>query len=123
MFPTSAPLLLLPLLFSSIYSTYAIFSIFNLFYFLYSRFLLVIYFIHINIYIYTNPNLQIHPTTTTPITLGFPLLVSICVFSTPVSLFLPCKPVRLYHFSRFHIYALIYGICFFLTYFTLYDTL
>ena len=29
-----------------------------------------------------------------------------------VSLFLPCKPVHLYHFSRFHIYALIYDICF-----------
>ena len=39
-------------------------------------------------------------------------LVSICLFSTSVSLFLPCKPVHLYHFSRFHIYALIYNICF-----------
>ena len=26
--------------------------------------------------------------------------------------FLSCKPVHLYHFSRFHIYALIYDICF-----------
>ena len=42
----------------------------------------------------------------------FPLLVSIRLFSTSVSLFLPCKPVHLYHFSRFHIYALIYDICF-----------
>ena len=32
--------------------------------------------------------------------------------STSVSQFLPCKPVHLYHFSTFHIYALIYGICF-----------
>ena len=42
----------------------------------------------------------------------FPPLVSIRFFSTSVSLFLPCKPVHLYHFSRFHIYVLIYDICF-----------
>ena len=42
----------------------------------------------------------------------FPPLVSIRLFSTSVSLFLPCKPVRLYHFSRLHIYVLIYAICF-----------
>ena len=42
----------------------------------------------------------------------FPPLVSIHVFSTSVSLFLPCKKVHLYHFSRFHMYALIYHICF-----------
>ena len=42
----------------------------------------------------------------------FPHLVSIRFFSTSVSLFLPCKPVHLYHFSRFHIYALVYGVCF-----------
>ena len=30
----------------------------------------------------------------------------------PLSQLLPCKPVHLYHFSRFHIYALIYDICF-----------
>ena len=46
-----------------------------------------------------------HPTP-------FPPLVSIRLFSTSVSLFLPCKLVHLYHFSRFHIYALIYDICF-----------
>ena len=28
------------------------------------------------------------------------------------SLFLPCKQVYQYYFSRFHIYALIYDICF-----------
>ena len=39
-------------------------------------------------------------------------LVSILLFSTSVSLFLPCKQVHLYHFSRFHIYALPYDICF-----------
>ena len=42
----------------------------------------------------------------------FPCLVSIRLFSTSVSHFLPCKLVHLYHFSRFHIYALIYDICF-----------
>ena len=54
--------------------------------------------------IYVNPNLPIHPTTTP--------LVSIRLFSTSVSLFLPCKLVHVHHFSRFHIYALIYDICF-----------
>ena len=38
----------------------------------------------------------------------FPPLVSICLFSTSLSLFLPCKQVHLYHFSRCHMYALIY---------------
>ena len=46
----------------------------------------------------------------------FPPLVSIRLFSTSVSLFLPCKPVHLYYFSRFHIYVLIYNIFPFLTY-------
>ena len=60
--------------------------------------------------IHVNPNLPIyHTTTTTP--RRFTPLVSICLFSTTVSQFLPCKPVHLYHFSRFHIYALIYDIC------------
>ena len=40
----------------------------------------------------------------------FPPLVSIPLFSTSVSLFLPYKPVHLYHFSRFFIYVLIYDI-------------
>ena len=44
--------------------------------------------------------------------LPLPPLVSIRLFSTSVSQLLPCKPVHLYHFSRFHIYALIYNICF-----------
>ena len=47
-----------------------------------------------------------HPTAV------FPPLVSICLFSTSVSQLLPCKPAHLYHFSRFHIHALIYDICF-----------
>ena len=41
-----------------------------------------------------------------------PPLVSIRLFSTSVSLFLPYKLAHLYHFSRFHIYVLIYDICF-----------
>ena len=45
-----------------------------------------------------------HPT--------FPALVSIRLFSMSVSLFLLCKQAHLYHFSRFHIYALIHNICF-----------
>ena len=51
--------------------------------------------------------------------------VSSSPFSMSVSLFLPCHQVLQYHFSRFHIYMLIYGICFFLflTYFTVYDRL
>ena len=38
--------------------------------------------------------------------------VSSSPFSTSVSLFLPCHQVHHYHFSRFHIYALAYSICF-----------
>ena len=52
-----------------------------------------------------SPDSYHHPSPTSP-------LVSIHLFSTSVSLFLPCKPVHLYHFSRFLIYALIYDICF-----------
>ena len=61
--------------------------------------------------IHVNSSLPIHHTTTTT-PRCFPPLVSICLLSTSVSLFLPCKPVHLYHFSRFHIYVLIYDICF-----------
>ena len=50
------------------------------------------------------PSLPTHPR--------FPPLVFLRLFSTSVSLFMPCKLVRLHHFSRFHIYALIYDICF-----------
>ena len=35
-----------------------------------------------------------------------------CLFSMSASLFLLCKQVHLYHFSRFHVYALINSICF-----------
>ena len=51
-------------------------------------------------------------TPPSPTHCGFPPLVSIRLFSTSVSQLLPCKPAHLYHFSRFHIHALIYDICF-----------
>ena len=91
------------------------------FIFLYSRFLLVIHFVHISVYM-SIPISQFIPPPPHPTPL-YPL-VSIRLFSTSMSPFLPCKPVHWYHFSRFLIYALIFDICFpFLTYFTLYDTL
>ena len=68
---------------------------------------LISYLFYTYWWIYVNPNLPIH--TSRPC---FPRLVCICLFSTSVSLFLPCKLVHLFHFSRFHIYALIYDICF-----------
>ena len=40
------------------------------------------------------------------------LTVSTSLFSVSASLLLPCKQVHQYHLSRFHIYALIYHICF-----------
>ena len=65
--------------------------------------------------IHVNSNRPIHHATTPntpPQPCCFPPLVSIRLLSTSVSQFLPWKPVHLYHFSRFHIYALIYDICF-----------
>ena len=41
-----------------------------------------------------------------------PLKETTSFFSTSASLFLPCKQVLQYHFSRFHVYALLYNICF-----------
>ena len=61
---------------------------------LYSRFSLVIYFIHITVYMSIPISLFIPPPRP-------PHLVSIRLFSASVSLFLPCKQVHLYHFSRF----------------------
>ena len=54
------------------------------------------------VYIYINLNIPIYLTTLSP------PLVSIRLFSLSVSLFLRCKNVLLYYFSRFHIYVLIY---------------
>ena len=41
-----------------------------------------------------------------------PLIVFRSSFSASASLFLPCKQVHLYHFSRFHIYVLMHNNCF-----------
>ena len=79
------------------------------FIFLYSTFLLVIRFIHISVYMSIPISQFITPPPPPPC--RFPTLVSIRLFSISVSQFLPCKPVHLYHFSRFHIYVLIYDIC------------
>ena len=88
---------------------YVLGILFSFFIFLYSRFLLVIYFIHISVYM-SIPISQFIPPPPSPC--HFPPLVSMSLFSTSVSLFLPCKPVHLYHLSRFHIYVLIYDIYF-----------
>ena len=75
---------------------------------LYSRFSLVMYLMHSinNVYIYMS--IQISQFAPVP----FPHLVPTHLFSTPMSLLLLCRQVHLYHFSKFHIYTLIYGICF-----------
>ena len=71
---------------------------------LYSMFPQAIYFTHGTVYMSILIS-QLVPPSPSP-------HVSTCPFSTPMSLFLPCKKVHLYHFSRFHIYALVYNICF-----------
>ena len=76
--------------------------------FLYSRFLSVINFIHISVYMSLPIAQFITPPPRPPS--GFPPLVSICLFSTSVSQLLPCKLAHLYHFSRFHIHALTYDM-------------
>ena len=85
-------------------------SEFYLIYFLYHRFLLLICFIHISVYmsIPISQFIPPSPPTTPPLS---PLGVHTFVLYIFVS-FLPCKQVHLYHFSRFHIYVLIYDICF-----------
>ena len=80
--------------------------LFNLFFI--SRFLLVIRLIHISVYMWIPISKFITPA---PAPVTFPPWCPY-LFSTSVSLLLPCKLVHLYHFSSFHIYALIYNICF-----------
>ena len=67
---------------------------------------LVMYFIHNNIYV-SVPISQC-------IQLPLPPLVSVFLFSSSAFLFLLCKLVHLYHFSRFHIYKWCYTIFVFL---------
>ena len=78
-------------------------------FFLYSRFLLVIHFIHVSVYM-SIPISQFIPPPPPPTPAFPPWCPYIC--SLHLRLFLPCKPVHLYHFSRLHIYALIYDSCF-----------
>ena len=70
---------------------------------LYSRFPLASYITHGSVYM----SILISQFIPSPL-----LPMSTCLFSTSTSLFLPCKQVHLYHFSRFHIYTLTYDICF-----------
>ena len=100
-------------------NSYSIVSVFSpkshsvsnsFFFFLYSRFLLVINFIHISVYM-SIPIAQFI-TPPSPCSPWLSPLVSKRLFSTSESQLLPCKPVHLYHFSRCHIHALICDICF-----------
>ena len=59
--------------------------------------------------VYANSNLLFYATPLPPTS---PPPVSTHLSCMSVSLFLLCKQVHLHHFSRFHIYALIYSICF-----------
>ena len=108
----------------SSYNSVQIFYFFFLFLlnfiFLYSRFLLVIHFIHISVYMsipishFITPPPPPLPLSSLGVhTFVLYICVSISVLQT----------IFLYHFSRFHIYVLIYNIFLFLTYFTLYDSL
>ena len=75
-----------------------IFWIFEFYFiFLYSRFLLVIHLMYINVYMSIPISQFITPPPPPP--RRFSPLVSICLFSTSLSLFLLCKLVHLYHFS------------------------
>ena len=92
-----------------------LYTLFFYYYYFFNVYLFIYFLISHPFYthqgIHVNPNLPIHHTTI-PTPHRFPRLASIRLFSTSVSQFLPCKPVHLYHSSRFHIYVLIYDICF-----------
>ena len=64
------------------------------------RFSLVIHFIH-SVYMSVSTSQFVPPSH------WFPQVCSLCL-----SLSLLCEQVHLYHSSRFHIYALVYDICF-----------
>ena len=80
-------------------------------FFLYSRFLLVISFIHINVYMSIPITQFITPPPPPPPPAAFPLGVHTFVLYISVSIS-ALQTTYLYHFSRLHIYALIYDICF-----------
>ena len=72
---------------------------------------------------YTRQCIYVDATFSIRTTLSFPHCVHKAV-STSASPFLPCKQVHQYHFSRFHLYALVCNVRFFiLTYFTLFNRL
>ena len=71
---------------------------------LHSNFQLAMYLTHDNVYISVLLS-QFFPPSPCP-------AVSTGLSSTSPFPFLPCKQLHQYHFSRLHIYALIYGICF-----------
>ena len=71
---------------------------------LYSRALLTTYLTYSRVCVH--PKLLLHPSPP-----RFPFGIHMFSFSTSI-LFLPCKEIHLYHFSRFHIYALIYEMYF-----------
>ena len=73
-------------------------------------FSLVMYFLHSSVYMSVPVSKFIPPS--------FPPLVPVHLFSISVSLFLLCKQVHLYHFSKFYIYELIHN-----TWFSLSDLL
>ena len=64
---------------------------------------LISYLSYTQQYVYVNPNFPIHPASSSLFH-----LVSICLFSMSVPLFLLCKQVHHYHISRFPIYIYIY---------------
>ena len=66
------------------------------------------YLTHGSVYTYLSPHLPVCPNSPSP-------TVSTSLFSKSASLFLPCKQVHWYHFARFHMYALIYDTCFYLS--------
>ena len=83
---------------------------FILFIFLYSRFLFVIYFIHISVYMSIPISQFIPPPPPHP-----PPLPPLGVYTFVLYIFVSIsalQTVYLYHFCRFDIYALIYNICF-----------
>ena len=71
---------------------------------LYSHFQLAIFFTYASMYVSTLL-FQFVPHSPSP-------TVSTSLFSMSASPLLPCKQVHLYHLSRFHMYASIYGIGF-----------
>ena len=79
-------------------------------YFLYSMFLLVIYFIHISVYMSIPVSQFItpppHPPAAFPPWCSYVCSLHLCLY------FCFVNKIVYTNFSRFHIYALIYDICF-----------